>query len=134
MERLTICIDTSILIRLIEGPSEVSSRIRDVLSGQVLIASSLAITECLTKPLRFNEQPVIAAYDELFSSDRLAVVDATGSIARSAAALRARHRLKTPDAVHLATAIELGANEFLTADRDFERDLNVRPIVRILTP
>jgi len=33
-----------------------------------------------------------------------------------AATLRARHRLKTPDALHLAAAIEAGCDEFWTND------------------
>ena len=32
------------------------------------------------------------------------------------AALRARHGFKTPDAIHRATAIEAGAEAFLTGD------------------
>ncbi len=34
-----------------------------------------------------------------------------------AARLRARHRLKTPDAIHLAAALEHGCDEFWTNDR-----------------
>ncbi|MDP2024174.1 MAG: PIN domain-containing protein, partial [Hydrogenophaga sp.] len=36
-----------------------------------------------------------------------------------AAQLRAQHRLKLPDALQLATALEAGASAFVTHDRDF---------------
>ncbi len=35
--------------------------------------------------------------------------------------LRARYNLKTPDALHYATAIEVGAAVFLTGDRALSR-------------
>jgi predicted nucleic acid-binding protein len=37
-------------------------------------------------------------------------------IAEEAAALRARHNLRTPDSIQLATAIRSGASWFLTND------------------
>ena len=35
--------------------------------------------------------------------------------------LRARYNLKTPDAIHYATAVEVGATVFLTGDRALAR-------------
>jgi len=43
------------------------------------------------------------------------------SILETAASLRAAHRLKTPDAIHAATAIHSGAILFLTNDTDFRK-------------
>lgn len=40
---------------------------------------------------------------------------------RSAAQLRAQYRLKLPDAIQLATALDIGAAAFVTHDRDFSR-------------
>jgi len=42
-------------------------------------------------------------------------------IARKASDLRAVTRIKTPDAIQLATAIHHGATGFLTNDRIFEK-------------
>jgi len=39
-------------------------------------------------------------------------------IAEVAAALRARHNIRTPDAIQLATAIRAGASWFLTNDAE----------------
>jgi predicted nucleic acid-binding protein len=42
-------------------------------------------------------------------------------VARKASDLRATERIKSPDAIQLATAIVYGATAFLTNDRIFER-------------
>lgn len=54
----------------------------------------------------------------MLGADARSRLDACPSIARSAAALRARHgrALRLPDALVLATAIELRAHRLLTTD------------------
>lgn len=43
----------------------------------------------------------------------------TAAVIEKATVLRATRGLKTPDAIHAATAILCGASEFWTTDRDF---------------
>jgi predicted nucleic acid-binding protein len=43
------------------------------------------------------------------------------AIADSAARLRARYNLRTPDALHVATAINAGCQAFLTNDNTLKR-------------
>jgi predicted nucleic acid-binding protein len=50
-------------------------------------------------------------------------------MADRAASIRARYRLRTPDAIHLATAILEGVDVFLTNDRDL---LQVREVPILL--
>jgi len=45
-----------------------------------------------------------------------------------AARFRAKHRLKLPDAIQLATVVEVGAYALVTHDRDFRRVKDVRVI------
>ena len=52
---------------------------------------------------------------------RLDLVDLSQEIARLAALIRRDYGLKTPDAVHLATAVGSGCEAFLSADSDFSR-------------
>ena len=43
------------------------------------------------------------------------------AVVERATDLRARYNLKTPDAIHYATAVEVGATVFLTGDRALSR-------------
>jgi predicted nucleic acid-binding protein len=45
----------------------------------------------------------------------------TRAIVESAARLRAAHQLKTPDAIHAATALDCGCTLFVTNDAVFRR-------------
>jgi len=50
------------------------------------------------------------------ASPYLRVVDMDRQIAERAAAIRAAHGYRTPDAIHLATADVIGADVFVTND------------------
>ncbi len=60
------------------------------------------------------------------------VLDVSAKVIDRATELRARYGFKSPDAIHLATAIESGANEFLTGDAGLARCTEVA--VTVLVP
>lgn len=51
------------------------------------------------------------------------------NVALTAADLRARYRLKTPDAIQLATAISEECEAFLTNDRDLRRVTEISVLI-----
>jgi predicted nucleic acid-binding protein len=53
----------------------------------------------------------------------------TEFVAEKAAELRARHNLRTPDALHVATAIEYGCDTILTNDRGIARVSDIRVLI-----
>jgi predicted nucleic acid-binding protein len=57
-------------------------------------------------------------------------VPVTLEVARHAARLRAAYGLRTPDAIHLATAVAAEAAEFVTTDRRLARVKEIE--VRVL--
>lgn len=83
-----------------------------------LVASVLALLEVLVVPKRAGQSELAERYRELFHSfPNLTVLGVDAEIAERAAELRARHGLRTPDAVHLATAEAAGVGAFLSEDR-----------------
>jgi predicted nucleic acid-binding protein len=76
------------------------------------IGSVLLLPELLTKPLR---QGALDELDELGALlSRLDLRPVDGSTAELATALGAAYRLRAADAVHLATAVNAGADRFIT--------------------
>ena len=90
--------------------------------GGSATASVLAVLEILVGPLRAGGSKEAAEVVRALSVfPNLAFLPVTLEIAERAAEIRARHAVRTPDAIHIATALVSGAEIFLTNDRDFER-------------
>jgi predicted nucleic acid-binding protein len=122
-----IYLDACILIYLVEAASPFHAAIvRRLLRHQGdpasrLITSRLSALECRMRPIRENDQALLSAYDSLFDADRMLIVEITAEVVASATKLRARYGFKTPDAIHLASAIEAKAEVFLTGDSSLAR-------------
>lgn len=82
------------------------------------VGSVLLVPEVLSKPLRDGDVQNVLKLSQLLARLDLRPVDR--ATAEQAAILRARYNLRTPDAIHLATAIGMGAQRFITNNkRDF---------------
>jgi predicted nucleic acid-binding protein len=79
--------------------------------------------------VRDGDQALLARYDALFGASRLVLRDLTASVVDGATQLRARYGFKSPDALHLASAIECGAAAFWTGDAALSRCVEVPVVV-----
>jgi predicted nucleic acid-binding protein len=81
------------------------------------VASELTLLELTVRPLQLGRQDVADEYELLLSHfPNLELAPVTREILLLAAGLRARHRLRTPDAIQVATAIQSGATLAITND------------------
>ena len=88
--------------------------------GQVVVATSeLAVLEVMVAPLRRNDERLIGVYDELLQGTEIQTIPIAREILREAARLRAETSLRTPDAIHAATALSVGCSAFITNDAAF---------------
>ena len=82
-----------------------------------LVTSTLTLSEVLVYPIRRFDIPLVTEYSEiLLNSPNLRTIPASPQIATDAAQLRATLRLRTPDAIQVATARSENATAFLTND------------------
>ena len=81
------------------------------------VGSVLLLPEVLGKPLRDGATDEIRILAALLARLDLRPVDR--ATAELATALSSRYRLKATDATHLATAVGMGADRFITNQRDF---------------
>jgi len=70
--------------------------------------------EVILKPLRESATTLVSDYEDFLAAQHWLAID--DSIFNRALYLRAHHGLKTPDALHLATALHHGCTEFWTND------------------
>ena len=128
----TIYIDTSVVIYTIEGNPDYYSLLQPLWSkfyvGEIqIISSELILMEVLVVPLRNGNNSLIADYEELLSS-QVQLIPINQSVLKKAANIRARTNLKTPDAIHAATALSVSCNQFITNDKGF-RNVSSLPVV-----
>ena len=121
-----IYLDSNVVIRLVEGDlatrQPVVARISPSLGiPRSMVTSRLARLECRSKPLQNGDTTSLAQFETFFAGVELMMVDVSASVIEKATELRAMFSLKTPDALHLATAILVGANVFLTGDKALTR-------------
>ena len=81
------------------------------------VTSVLTLAEVMAQPLRVGNTGLARQYrDVLIGRDDYTLELVTAEIAISAGEFRARYGLRTPDAIHAATAIASGCDAFLTND------------------
>lgn len=92
-------------------------------AGRVSIATSeLTLLEVLVKPLREGKTDLASLYRTvLLGTVGLTCLPVSRPILESAAHLRAATNLKTPDAIHAATALIHGSALFISNDAGFRR-------------
>ncbi|ARV59913.1 VapC toxin family PIN domain ribonuclease [Nostocales cyanobacterium HT-58-2] len=98
-------------------------------AGEIeIVSSELILMETLVLPLRNSNSILINAYEQLLISSEMRLISISQSILRQAANLRATSNLKTPDAIHAATALSISCNQFITNDKGF-RNVPGLPVV-----
>ena len=76
-----------------------------------IITSELTLLEVLVRPLRTQNVALEAGFRRMLASSDLRLVPVSSAVLERAAHLRAAiATLKTPDAIHAATALEWGCN------------------------
>lgn len=93
-----------------------------------IVSSELVLMETLVGPLKSGNTTLAHAFEQLFRQPRTRLLPITQAILREAARLRATTRLKTPDALHAATAHDAGCVLFVTNDAGFRGALSI-PLV-----
>ncbi len=118
----TVGLDTSPLIYYIEEHPAFLPKIKPFFEAAVrgdfrIVTSFITLVEVLVHPLREGRPELAEEYRNiLLQSAEITAIPLDEGIAEEAANLRARHNLRTPDAIQLATAIRSGASWYLTND------------------
>lgn len=122
-----VALDTSVFIYQLEANPRYVGLTDSVFAwlaqpDSTAVTSTITMTELLVLPYRVAQEPQISeCYALLVKYPHLEWIAPDLEIADLAAQIRARLRLRTPDALEAATAIRAGATGFLTNDPVFSR-------------
>ena len=130
-----IGLDTVIFIYHLETHPRYQPLTQELLAGievgrQTAITSTVTVMELTVRPWQVGRPAVAREYEALLVHfPHLTLADVTRDVARRAAQLRARYRLRPADALQVATALVHGATAFVTNDRRLAR---LSPVLDII--
>lgn len=128
--------DTMVFVYLVEGHPVFSPKVERIYRrmlerGDTLCTSTLTLGEALVASIKTDEPGLGERMKAALNSDELEMLPFHATTAEIYAEIRARFPVKSPDAIHLATAAEARADVFLTNDSSLHR-LNI-PGIHFIT-
>lgn len=86
------------------------------------VASSIAVSEILTRPMKQKNGEVVSLYEHVFRSlPHFSLIEVDYTVAKAAAVLRAEYDILLADALHVACALKGKATVFVTNDKKLKR-------------
>jgi predicted nucleic acid-binding protein len=120
-----VYVDTNVVIYTVEKHPHFGPLLRPLWTavsagGARVFASELALLETLVGPFRADDDQLVADYETFFELPGIELVPISRPILRNAARLRADlPALRSPDAIHAATAFHNASTSFVTNDAIF---------------
>lgn len=129
-----VYVDTSIIIYTVEKFPEYLPLLESMWvsfhAGEIeIVSSELILMEVLVAPFKRGDNLLVNAYEQLLFSTRMRLIPISQSVLRNAAQMRASSNLKTPDALHAATALSINCTVFLTNDKGFRNVTNLPTVI-----
>ena len=120
----TVLVDTAPWIYILEDHPVWASQFVGLFEaaerGRLQLAlTTVTLAEVLAGPFKAKQTALAKRYEKALG--RYHVVPLSAHVAVMAAQLRVQYRLKLPDAVQLASALDIGAAALVTHDRDFSK-------------
>lgn len=120
----TVLVDTAPWIYILEDHPVWASQFVGLFEaaerGRLQLAlTTVTLAEVLAGPFKAKQTALAKRYEKALG--RYHVVPLSAQVAVMAAQLRVQYRLKLPDAVQLASALDMGAAALVTHDRDFSK-------------
>ena len=105
-------LDTSALIYLLEGESELREKVQQRLlqlnqleAGLELALSRLTWLEARVEPMKHNNLKVLKSYDAFFERSDLHWIELSQNVVEFATVIRIQHKLRTLDALQAANCL-----------------------------
>ena len=115
-----------LFIYILEANPTFGPKVRKILNrivsrGDTLITSVFSVSEILTGPRRRGSVSGVQAMRKYFSSGAVELLPFTETTADQYSLIRSANRVSQADAIHLATAAEIGVDVFFTNDAELRK-------------
>ncbi len=131
-----VYVDTNILIYLFEGFPEYRHIIQEIAdcidNGEIILfTGEITIAEIMVMPFKKNDKNLIRLYTEaLKNKDFITLIPTTQEVYLKTAFLRATFsKMKTPDSIQVASAIEGNTEIFITNDTGIKTPKELEKLV-----
>lgn len=124
-----VALDSNIFIRALDDSGLLGEKSRRLLEDlrqnpQKIFISVIVLEEFFVRVYKENREKDFDNILDFITLGELAqLVDVNKQIALLAAKIRADYRIKAPDAIHLASAVEVNAKTFITTDKRLPRKI-----------
>lgn len=124
-----ISLDSNIFIRALDDLGSLGDQARALLEhikqvSPKIYISTILLEEFFVKVFKEKrESELVYIMDFLTLGGLITILDMNKEIAIMAAKVRSDYDIKAPDAIHLASAINAGANVFITTDKRLPRKI-----------
>jgi predicted nucleic acid-binding protein len=131
----TVYVDANVVIYKVEKPPRYSPVMRPLWTAVAasharVLVSELILMETLIGPYQSNNPQLAVDYEEFLRLPGIELVPISPLVLREAARLRSQVRkLRSPDAIHGATALSKGVTSLLTNDFGFRNVPGLNVIV-----
>lgn len=134
MKEQRIYLDSAPIIYVVERVAPYAANVEARLnqSNVVLCTSELTRLECRVKPIRDNDEDLLKDYDEYFDTGLAEVIPLSREVIDHATDIRAGYNFKTPDAIHLAAAMQACCDVFYTNDLRLEKFKGI--VIEVVLP
>lgn len=130
-----LSLDTAPIIYFVEAyphyDALVTNIFQRIANGDLIgVTSVISLTEVLVQPVLHANTALQRQYRDLLLHSRyFRTLPINSAVAEKAAEMRARYRLRTPDALQIALALITGCEAFLTNDATLRRVTDLRVVV-----
>jgi len=132
---LKICIDTAPFIYFIEKNPKYLGLLRpffaEINAGKIdALTSTITLLEVLVLPFKTKNESLAEKYrDILLYAEGLTTFEIFHEVSELSSKLRAKHLIRTPDAIQIAVGIIYGADAFLTNDSSLKKVNDIRVVI-----
>ena len=133
----TIYLDTMVFIYLLEEHprySDLAVAVMELIEqgASIGFTSTITVAELLTAPAQANDDQALRDYElYLTNFPNLSIIPLSIDLARRAARVRAATKLKMPDSIQIATAIDSGADVVIGNDKRWRNRTSDLPFLML---